>query len=69
MATVSITKRFIVNDDKVCDKLIAALEAKPEKKPTIKKSVPSYERGKELLAMRYCRDRNNSKEISDEHAR
>lgn len=55
MATLSITKRFIVNDDKVCEKFIAATEAETKEKE-IKKSVPSsYERGKELLASRYCR--------------
>ncbi len=46
MATSSITKSFIIKDDKVCDKLIEALNA-----PTPKRVVDTnyYEEGKEKL--------------------
>ena len=46
MATSSITKTFIVNDDKTCEKLIKAMN-----KPRITKVVKtnSYEEGKERL--------------------
>ena len=48
MPTSSITKKFIIKDDKTCDRLIAALaETKPQQ---IKKSSNSYEKGKEKLA-------------------
>lgn len=55
MATASITKKFVIKDDAVCKKLVDELEA-PQTKKQVQKSGPSsYERGKELLAMRYCR--------------
>ncbi len=48
MATSSITKKFIIKDDKACDRLIAALAApKPRQ---MKKSSNSYEEGKKQLA-------------------
>lgn len=55
MATASITKRFVIKDDATCKKLVDALENTPTKKQAQKSCPSSYERGKELLAMRYCR--------------
>ncbi len=50
MATSSITKEFVIKDNKACDKLISILsERKPRRKrPTSNK----YEEGKKLLAQR-----------------
>ena len=55
MATASITKKFVIKDDAVCKKLVDALESTSGKKQAPKSGPSSYERGKELLAMRYCR--------------
>lgn len=55
MATASITKKFVIKDDAACKKLVDALESAPTKKQVRKSGPSSYERGKELLAMRYCR--------------
>lgn len=63
--TNPIFKRFVINDDATCEALLAALE-EAEKRPIVKKSGPSsYERGKELLAMRYGSD-NPFKPVSKE---
>lgn len=52
MATSSITKRFVIKDDKVCDRLIKAL-----KEPAPKKTVNTnyYEEGKKLLVQYFGR--------------
>ena len=55
MATDSITKRFIIKDDITCKKLVDALENTPTKKQVEKSGPSSFERAKELLAIRYCR--------------
>lgn len=55
MATASITKKFVIKDDAVCKKLVEALEKTPAKERVQKMGPSSYERGKELLAMRYSR--------------
>lgn len=55
MATDSITKRFVIKDDATCKKLVDAFENTPTKKKEVKSSSSSFERGKELLAIRYGR--------------
>lgn len=55
MATASITKKFVIKDDAAYKKLVDALESVPTKKQVRKSGPSSYERGKELLATRYCR--------------
>ena len=55
MPTISITKKFVIKDDIVCKKLADALEAAPVKKQEYKSCPSSYEKGKELLLMRYGR--------------
>lgn len=51
MATSSITKEYIIKDDKACDRLIHVLsEKKPYKKAT---TSNKYEEGKRLLAQRF----------------
>lgn len=48
MPTSSITKKFVIRDNSVCDTLIKVLseESQRRKKPSSKK----YEEGKEILA-------------------
>ena len=53
MSTASITKKFVIKDDATCKKLVDALESTPKRKQVRKSDPSSYERGKELLAMRY----------------
>lgn len=50
MPTSSITKDFVIKDNKTCDKLISVLSGKAprRKKPTSNK----YEEGKKLLEQR-----------------
>jgi hypothetical protein len=55
MPTDSISKRFVIKDDATCKKLVDALESTPERKQVRKSGPSSYEKGKELLAKRYCR--------------
>lgn len=48
MPTSSITKKFVISDDSVCDTLIKVMS---EKSPRHKKTSPQkYKEGKELLA-------------------
>lgn len=47
MATSSITKSFVIKDDKACDKLIKALSDTTPKKMV---STNYYEEGKKKLA-------------------
>ncbi len=50
MATSSITKEFVIKDNKACDKLISILS---EKKPRRERPASNkYEEGKKLLAQR-----------------
>ena len=55
MPTDSITKKFVIKEDAVCKKLVDAIEAAPTREQVRKSGPGSYERGKELLAGRYCR--------------
>ena len=50
MATSSITKQFVIRDEKACDKLINALNKKRRKKPV---TSNKYDEGKKLLAQYY----------------
>lgn len=61
MPTISITKKFVIKDDIVCKRLVDALEATPVEKQEYKSCPSSYERGKELLLMRYGRHRKTLK--------
>ena len=47
MATTSITKRFIIKDDKTCNRLVQAMQNKKRKK--VKVNPDPYEKGKKLL--------------------
>lgn len=53
MATSSITKKFVINNDAVCKKLVDELEAPQQKKQVQKAGPSSYEKGKKLLPMCY----------------
>lgn len=48
MATSSITKKFVIKDDKTYDKLIKILAETPPRKKNV--SSKKYEEGKKLLA-------------------
>lgn len=52
MATSSITKEFVIKDDKTCDKLIKAME-KSSSEPTVTRNY--YEEGKEKLEQYFGR--------------
>ena len=47
MATSSITKKFVIKDEKACDTLISVLSQKSKRKKT---TSNKYEEGKKLLA-------------------
>lgn len=67
MPTSSITKKFIIKDDKTCDRLIAALaETKPQQ---IKKSSNSYEKGKEKLAYYFGRPKESLEDCDGQNLR
>lgn len=53
MATSSITKNFIIKDEKTCRILADALAARPERKP--EKSSTKYEEGKKKLVQYFGR--------------
>ncbi len=58
MATSSITDKFVINDDAVCQRLIDALEefeAQTSENEEIKSGPSVCERGIELLIARYSR--------------
>ena len=48
MATSSITKKFVIKDNKTCDKLIKILAENPPRKRNI--SVNKYEEGKKTIS-------------------
>ena len=52
MATASITKEFIIKNNKACDRLIKILSGKATRK---KSSSHKYEEGKKILAQRFSR--------------
>jgi hypothetical protein len=49
MATSSITKKFVIKDDKACDKLIKVINEPSKRKEPIKSSN-KYDEGKKKLA-------------------
>ena len=52
MATASITKEFVLKNDKACDRLIKLLSGKETRK---KSSSNKYEEGKKILKQRFSR--------------
>ena len=55
MATASITKRFVISDDSVCQRLIDEMN-NPNRKKRVRKTDPdAYEKGERLLRQRSSR--------------